>query len=663
MDRLENFKIQIVTIILLQVIALFALYAVGFEGVVMTPMIVMLVLNVLIIIWIILRYQNDKSQRDIDISRILGRDAKDALVFGEVGIITYDEQYAATWVNDFIEERGIELVGKKLTSWIPLITDLFTGDVDVITADAQEHTYEITRKENSQVLYVRDITELSALKEKVGNNSIVAGLLQLDNYMEIQQYVDETKMAQINTQLRQPCIEWANRFGMFIRRLRSDRFLVIMNEKIFSEVEKDRFSVLNTIRKNAEEIDVSITLSMSFARGTEDYQLLDSMVNDLLELAQSRGGDQAAVKKYGENVKYYGGNSEASEKRSKVRVRVIAQAIKEAIIESKRVFIIGHSNMDFDCMGSALCMSRIATGYGKECYVVSGSGGMEPQLQEAYRMLSADLVERHRFIDDEEASSMIKPEDLVIAVDHNNPNQTGAPKTIKDAKRIIVIDHHRRSEDFIQNPLLVYVETSASSVSELAAELLPYQTNKVNLSEIEATIMYDGILVDTNRFRMRTGSRTFEAIAILKKLGADSMIAEDLLREDYDEFEAKTSIMNWSTRYQDTMIIAAVDNDHTEDRTLMSQAADTLLNIKGIEASFVIANIKDGRVAISARSKGVINVQIIMEKMHGGGHFSAAALQRENTSVIEVEQELKRMIDEYIEENTEVTTDESNSIR
>ena len=654
MDRLENFKVQIVIIVLLQVIALFALYAVGFDGVVMTPMVVMLVLNVLIIIWVMMKYQNDKSQRDIDISRILGRDAKDALVFGEVGIVTYDEQYAATWVNDFMEDRKIDIVGKKLTSWIPMISDLFTGDVDVIKASDKQYIYEITRKENSQVLYIRDITELSIYKHKVEANSIVAGLLQLDNYMEVQQYVDEGKMANINTQLRQPCIEWANKYGMFIRRLRSDRFLVIMNEEIFSQVVKDRFSILNTVRKNAEEIDVSITLSMSFARGTEDYQLLDTMVNDLLELAQSRGGDQVAVKKYGESVKYYGGNSEAIEKRSKVRVRVIAQAIKEAIIESKRVFVVGHANMDFDCMGSALCMSRIATGYGKECYVVSESGGMEPQLKEAFHTLKPDLVERHRFIEDSEANALLGPDDLVIIVDHNNPNQTGAPDTVRGAKRIIVVDHHRRSEDFIQNPLLVYVETSASSVSELAAELLPYQTNKVSISEIEATIMYNGILVDTNRFRMRTGSRTFEAIAILKKLGADSMIAEDLLREDFHEFEAKTEIMNWSIPYADHMIIAAVDNNKIEDRTLMSQAADTLLGIKGIEASFVVANIKDGKVAISARSKGIVNVQVIMEKMHGGGHFSAAALQRDNATVKDIAAELKQMINEYIEENTEV---------
>ena len=235
--------------------------------------------------------------------------------------------------------------------------------------------------------------------------------------------------------------------------------------------------------------------------------------------------------------------------------------------------------------------------------------------------------------------------------------------TVMSAKRIIVIDHHRRSEDFIGNPLLVYVETSASSVSELATELLPYQTNKVNISESEATIMYNGILVDTNRFRMRTGSRTFEAVAYLKKIGADSMKAENMLKEDYDDFEVKTSIMNWSEKYRGNMIIAAVNDNTIEDRTMMSQAADSLLNIKGIEASFVIANIKDNKVAVSARSKGEINVQVIMEKMHGGGHFSAAALQRDDTSVAAVDDELRAMIDEYIEENKEDTTDESNTTK
>lgn len=663
MDKLENLKVQVVIIILAEVVALFALYMADIEGIPIMPMVILLLINIGIVIWIIMRYQGERNERYIDISHILGHDAKDALVFGEVGIITYNEQYNVTWINDFLDERDIDIVGKKLTAWIPALSDLFQGDVDEVTAMKDDFVYEFSRKENGQVLYVKDVTELTILKEKYKKDGIVAGLLQLDNYMEIQQYEDEGTMAQINMQLRQPLIEWAGRYGMFIRRLRSDRFLVILNEAIFEDVIKDRFDILNTIRKNAEDIDASITLSMSFARGTDDFQLLDTMVNDLLELAQSRGGDQAAVKRYGESVKYYGGSSEAHEKRSKVRVRVMSQAIKEAIIEARQVFVVGHQNMDFDCMGGALCMSRLVQSYGKECCIVSGSGGIEQQLAEALEDVKNELAARHKFIDDVEGSKLIQDDDLLIVVDHHNPKQCGALLTLQSAKRIIVLDHHRRSEDFIRNPLLVYVESSASSVCELVTEFLPYQSNKIDLSEVEATLMYVGILVDTNHFKMRTGSRTFEAAAYLKTLGVDPIVAENMLKEDFEDFEAKTAIMKFAQRYAGTMIIAAVDTGTTCNRTLMSQAADSLLNIKGVEASYVVAPIEGNKVAISCRSKGIVNVQLIMEKMHGGGHFSAAALQREQTSVKEITQELRLMINEYLEEIKETNTNESNTIR
>lgn len=663
MDKLENFKIQVGIIVFAELAALFVLYMANIAGVLLWPLVVLALFNVLVFIWIITKYEKDKKERYVDISRILGHDAKDALTFGDVGIVTYDEQYNVTWVNEFLADRGLDIVGKKVTSWIAEISDLFQGDVDVVQAHRDGYVYEIIRKENAQVLYIKDITEYATLRSQYEQDGVVAGLLQLDNYMEIQQYEDESTMATINMQLRQPLVEWAGRYGMFIRRLRSDRFLVILNEAIFEQVQEDRFNILNVIRKNAEDIDVSITLSMSFARGTDDFQLLDDMVNDLLELAQSRGGDQVAVKKYGESVKYFGGNSEAKEKRSKVRVRVMSQAIKEAILEADHIFIAGHQNMDFDCMGSALCMSRIATSYGKECAIISRSGGIEPQLSEALSQFNDKLNQRHRFISDDEAQEMFGEDDLLIVVDHHNPTQSGAPKTLSNANRVVVIDHHRRSEDFIVNPLLVYVESSASSACELVTEFLPYQSNKVDISEEEATLMYVGILLDTNRFRMRTGSRTFEAAAYLKNLGVDPIRAENLLKEDFDEFEAKTAIMKYARRYAGGLLIAAVDEKTICTRTLMSQAADTLLGIKDVEASFVVANIGNGKVAISARSKGTLNVQVIMEKMHGGGHFTAAALQRENITVLALSNELKMKIKEYIDECKEDESDEANTTK
>ena len=265
MERLENIKVQIGIVILAQFVALFALFMADIEGVKILPMLILVIINSLVVIWVVYWFESDREQRDIDISRILGHDAKDALLIGEMGIITYDEQYCATWMSELLQERGVNIVGKKLTSWIGDITELFQGEVDSITAHDGEYVYEITRKENGQVLFVKDITEFARISEKFQEDGIVAGLLQLDNYMEIQQYEDETKMAQINTCLRQPLVEWADKYGMLIRRLRSDRFLVVLNEKIYQQVVEDKFAILNTVRKNAEDIDVSITLSMALS--------------------------------------------------------------------------------------------------------------------------------------------------------------------------------------------------------------------------------------------------------------------------------------------------------------------------------------------------------------------------------------------------------------
>ncbi len=660
MERLENLKLQIAVIVIAEIVMLLVMYLVGFQETV-KPLALFMVFNIVVVIWILYSLQKEKENRDIDISRILGKDAKDAFVFGQIGIITYDDNFVVTWVNEFMMQRELKLVGKKVTSWIPDLHVLLNGESDSIVGAYEDQTYEVTHKENGHVLYVRDITEITALRKLQKDEEVVIGLIHLDNYMDISQYEDETKMALINTNLRQAVVEWAKGYGMLIRRLRSDRFLVVLDKAIYEKILEDKFSILNKIRNNADEIDVAITLSMSFAGGTSDYQELDTMVNDLLELALSRGGDQVAVKRYGENVRYFGGNSEAKEKRSRVRVRVMAQAIRETIEDSERVFVVGHRLMDFDCMGSALGMSRIVQAYGRKCYIVSKSGGIEEQLNDALHTFNEALGARHQFISDMEACKMADAQDLVIAVDHHNPDQCGAPDILRQQKRKIVIDHHRRSENFIDDPLLVYVETGASSVSELITELLPYQTNKVHLSEEEATVMYLGILIDTNRFKARTGSRTFEAVAQLKKLGVDSIKAENLLKENFEEFEERAQIMKYAKRFHEHIVIACVSDNRILNRTMLSKVADNLLNIKGVDASFVLARTDEKNVAISARSSGSINVQIIMEAMQGGGHFSAAALQRESDDIASVNAELEATIEAYLTRKDE--ENESNSVK
>ena len=577
---------------------------------------------------------------EVDISRVLGKDAKDALNFGYVGILTYNEEYIVTWASPFFKEKGITLTNSKLTSWISNIRTLFDDDVDMVIGKSEGRIYEITRK--------RDITDYYNMRQQYLDNEIVIGLLQLDNYMEYQSYENEEIMAQINTHLRAALVTWAKDNKMFVRRLRSDRFLVILNKEILSEVRKQNFTILQLIKDEANKLDVSITLSMAFAYGSNDFTVLDDMVNELIELAQSRGGDQAAIRSSGGTVQFVGGNSETSSTRSKVRVRIMAQSIQEAIMESNRVYIAGHVMSDFDCMGACLALSSWVHALGKEVFIVLKDVPRDEQLQEMMNSFVTVIQERHTLITPDEAMDSIDyNKDLLIMADHGIPAISSAKEFVDQCNRILVIDHHRRSDAFVKNTLLTYVESSASSACELIVELLQNIPNHIPIYEMEATIMYLGILVDTNRFKMHTDARTFEAAAALQNWGANTSRAEKALCEDYLYFSMKNALIQQAKPYYNHFMIAAID-DETLDKTMMAQVSQALLLIKGCVASFTIAKVKTNpnAVAVSARSDGSYNVQKIMEKLNGGGHFSAAAVEREGVSV----QQMKDMILNCIEE-------------
>ena len=573
---------------------------------------------------------------EVDISRVLGKDAKDALNFGDVGILTYNEEYIVTWASPFFKEKGITLTNSKLTSWISNIRTLFDDDVDMVIGKSEGRIYEITRKRDAQILYVKDITDYYNMRQQYLDNEIVIGLLQLDNYMEYQSYENEEIMAQINTHLRAALVTWAKDNKMFVRRLRSDRFLVILNKEILTEVRKQNFTILQLIKDEANKLDVSITLSMAFAYGSNDFTVLDDMVNELIELAQSRGGDQAAIRSSGGTVQFVGG------------VRIMAQSIQEAIMESNRVYIAGHVMSDFDCMGACLALSSWVHALGKEVFIVLKDVPRDEQLQEMMNSFVTVIQERHTLITPDEAMDSIDyNKDLLIMADHGIPAISSVKEFVDQCNRILVIDHHRRSDAFVKNTLLTYVESSASSACELIVELLQNIPNHIPIYEMEATIMYLGILVDTNRFKMHTDARTFEAAAALQNWGANTSRAEKALCEDYLYFSMKNALIQQAKPYYNHFMIAAID-DETLDKTMMAQVSQALLLIKGCVASFTIAKVKTNpnAVAVSARSDGSYNVQKIMEKLNGGGHFSAAAVEREGVSV----QQMKDMILNCIEE-------------
>ena len=596
------------------------------------------------------RIEKYAAEQSIGVKSTLGTVAKEAYLKGGIGILIYDEDYIITFMSELFESRHSNRLGTKLLTWIPEADELIAGRSDKAEITLDDRRYEITRKDDAPVLFFRDVTELELYKGKYEGEHIVMGLASFDNYEETTLYLDEAEMTVINTAVRLPLTEYCAAHGIFCRRLNTNyRYMLVLNERILNEIMADRFSVLNTVRKSAQKQDVLITLSMAFARGTSDFAEMEAMVVNLMDLAQTRGGDQVAVQTKGQEVRYFGGSTEAAEKRSRVRVRVMSHALRDLIQRSSNVIICGHKTADFDCIGSAICLSRMAAALHKQVVIIAKTGGIEEKLNAVMKANEAKLKEQVTFVTEGEAINQLQENTLVIMTDHHNVKQSNGAKLLEQARKVAIIDHHRRSTEIGVKPILMYIEASASSTCELLTEMIPYISSNVDISELAATIMLAGMVVDTQKWRVRTGSRTYEAAAELRKLGGDPQEVYDYLKDTFDEISVKSEMISQSEKLGHGVVVSCV-HGRTTTRSLMSQVADTLLSVQGITAAFVISNVTDTETAISARSDGSINVQMIMEKMQGGGHMTAAATQRSRTTVDALKKELTEVLEQYFRE-------------
>ncbi len=621
------------------------------------PGILVLIVEALITVYLLDYFQSANEEESIGLEKYLGGSYAEAYLVGGVGMMNYDENYVITWQSELFKERGLDRIGSKLLTWLPEANDIISGETEKVSVTIDQYVYEVSKRENAPTIFFKDITLLNKYRGKYNEEHVVLGLASFDNYEESTMYADDADIANINATIRTPLNEYFQKFGVFLRRLNNNRYLLVLNEKIYREIAADRFSILNIVRKASQKAEVSITLSMAFAKGSSNFAELDETVTKLMDLAQTRGGDQVAIQVVGEDVKYFGGSTEAAEKRSRVRVRVMAHALRDLIQHSSNVIICGHKNADFDCIGSAICLSKMASAFNKPVSIIAKTGGIEENLDAAMKGNEKELAEDITFVTEGEAINQLKDDTLVIMTDHHNILQSNGAKLLEMAERIVVIDHHRRSTDMGVKPILIYIEAGASSTCEILTEMIPFVSSKVDISELEATFMLAGMTIDTRKWRERTGVRTYDAASALRKLGADPQVAYDYLKDTYDEFVLKSAIMNASERYPDGIVIAAVENEKIT-RSIMSQVADSLLSIQDVKAAFVIAQDKStGINSISARSNGEINVQAIMEAMHGGGHMTAAATQRKDATVKELKEELINIIEQQKKE----AEDESDS--
>lgn len=566
------------------------------------------------------------------------------------GVMFIDEDLFIQWANPYLERlfQEEDLSGKSLYDLVDELIPIIKQEKQSGTIALFDKQFRIYYQKEDQLVFFFDITDFARLKEKYQAEKPVLAIIYLDNYDEVTQGMDDEARGSLNSQVTSILNDWAKQFGVFIKRINSERFIAFLNEKILHELEDDKFSILDTVREAMAEQDIPLTLSIGVGIAAENLPELGDLAQSSLDLALGRGGDQVAIKLPEGKVRFYGGKTNPVEKRTRVRARVISHALGELMEESRLVLIMGHRYPDMDAVGSSIGLLKIAKIHQPNAFVVLNEAELDRSVERLLEYVKQKPEIYRHFISAEQALDLDLRNALLVIVDTHKPSFCIEERLVEKIDRIVVIDHHRRSEEFVQNPLLVYMEPYASSTSELVTELLEYQPiEKIDM--IEATALLAGIIVDTKSFTLRTGSRTFDAASFLRSRGADTILVQNLLKGDLKTFIQKSKIIENVDFYRDGIAIAKANEDEMTSQILLAQTADTLLTMENVLASFVIGRKSDGTVGISARSLGHVNVQLIMELLHGGGHLTNAATELEDVTIDEAERMLKQAIDEYFE--------------
>lgn len=576
---------------------------------------------------------------------------EEALMEMPIGIMLINDDYYIEWTNPFLASCFHEdsLVGKSLYDVADAVIPLIKQEVETEIISLHDRKFRIIHKPEERLLYFFDVTEQAEIEKLYHDERTVISIIYLDNYDEVTQGMDDQTKSSLNSVVTSILNKWATNNGVFLKRVSSERFIAVFNEHILRLLEKGKFTILDEVRETTAKQNVPLTLSIGVGTGYSSLPELGSQAQSSLDLALGRGGDQVAIKQPNGKVKFYGGKTNPVEKRTRVRARVISHALKELVIESDKVLIMGHKNPDMDAIGSAIGILKVAQMNNHEGFIIYNKNEMDTGVQRLMDEIKQNEELYSRFISPEQAYEIVTDDTLLVVVDTHKPSMVIDEKLLNQIENVIVIDHHRRGEEFIKNPLLVYMEPYASSTAELVTELLEYQPKNGRIQMLEATALLAGIIVDTKSFTLRTGARTFDAASYLRSHGADTILVQKFLKEDIRTYIKRARIIENVYFYRDGIVIAKGSDDIRSDHVLIAQAADILLTMEGVQASFVLSRRVEDTIGISARSLGEVNVQIIMESLDGGGHLSNAATQLADLTIDEAESLLQHAIDDYLE--------------
>ena len=516
--------------------------------------------------------------------------------------------------------------------------------VDTDKAFNNTEILDIENQEYVIAMYMFDETRLRKIEKENFDQKLVVGLIYIDNYEEVLQSVEDVRASLLAALIDRKINKFVSNIDGIVRKLEKDKYFMVLKRQSLEAIRSEKFDIVDDVKTVSIGNELQVTISIGIGMGAETYGQLCDYSRAAMDLALGRGGDQAVVKD-GENVYYYGGKTKQVEKNTRVKARVKAHALREIIETKESLLIMGHKLSDIDALGAAVGIYKAARLFNKPAHIVLNdvTASLRPMVD---RFLDSEDYGPEVFVNSEEAVDIMNSGTLVVVVDVNRPSRTECPELLKMTKSVVVLDHHRQTSEIIENALLAYIEPYASSTCEMVAEILQYIQDGIRLRPLEADAMYGGIVIDTNNFVQKTSVRTFEAAAFLKRHGADVIRVKKLFRDNFSDYKWRADSVSRAEIFLDCFAITVSESEGVQSPTVLgAQIANELLDINGIEASFVLTEYNN-KIYVSARSLDTINVQLIMERMGGGGHLNMAGVQIEGKSL----EEVKQMVIETVKE-------------
>lgn len=627
------------------------------------PSVILYVGIIFYTIWIYNKRKGELSSYIDDLTFTVDSAAKNTLINSPFPLIiletngnvvwrssNFNKEFANVGINAYIDDmaKEIELEIKNsdtnIDKQIKINDKMYHVIGDYVKIRKKDRRKEI---QYMVILYFIDVTKEVNLEMKYNNSKACMGIIMIDNYEEIIQRIPEDNKPQLVAKIDKVLYEWASETGGVMIKRDRDTFIYIFEQQYLEKMEEDKFSILDKAKRIETEENMPITLSIAISTEGETLYEKYETAHIAIDIALGRGGDQVVIRKDGK-YSFFGGTTQELEKRTKVKARVISHALEELIQKADNVVIMGHMNGDIDSLGSSLGIYRLARTLGKEAYIVNNTYGLT--LSNFINTLTENEEYKSIIIDKATAISTVTENTLLVVVDTHKKSYVEVAELLDKTEKIVIIDHHRKSEDFIENAILTFHEAYASSAAELVTEIIEYASKGVVLEQLEAESLYAGIMMDTKNFTFKTGVRTFEAAAYLRKYGIDIIKVKKWFQSDLESYNVIADIVKNAEVINNSIGISVYNEKDKNANLICAKAADELITISDITASFVLGRMGD-KICISGRSIGDINVQVILEKLGGGGHITLAGAQLEGVTMEEARDELIIRINEYFTEN------------